>query len=248
MGEVVRRIRALEHHVHDAQAGDRQELGWGVAYFNRELPLVWDLNFVRVDSPNPDIAADVDRIMGRLGHRKVLLEEDALLERFGMVLRERGYGERTMAALAREPGGRLDPAVRELSLEQVRGLRHAIKLEQSSNPLPEVIEQVMAAGHCAEAAGGRWLVLFEAGEPVAHCMIYSHEGLAQIEDVATLAAHQRRGCSRRLLEHALEWVADDHDMVFIPAETDDWPIDFYKRLGFHHVEDRSDFLLIVTGG
>ena len=41
-----------------------------------------------------------------------------------------------------------------------------------------------------------------------------------------------------------EVVAEDHDTVFIVAETNDWPHEFYKRLGFEHVEDRADFLLI----
>ena len=36
----------------------------------------------------------------------------------------------------------------------------------------------------------------------------------------------------------------DHDLVFITAESDDWPVEFYRRLGFEHVEDRADFLLV----
>lgn len=246
MTDLVARIRALEHHVHDAQAAERHEFEGGVAYFNRDLPQVWDLNFVRLDRPYADIAADVDRLMSGLSHRKVLVEDDELLERFGMVLRTRGYGERTMVALAREPGGELDPNVREMGFEQVRSLKRAIKIEQSDHPVAEVIDQVTEAGRWAETAGGRWLVMFDGDTPVAHCTVYSHDGLAQIEDVATLEAHQRKGHSRRLLLHAMEWVAADHDTVFIPAETDDWPVEFYKRLGFHPVENRSDFLLIVA--
>jgi GNAT superfamily N-acetyltransferase len=246
VADLVARIRALEHRVHDAQAAERQDFDGGVAYFNRDLPHVWDLNFVRLDRPDAAIAKSVDRLMSGLGHRKVLVEEDELLERFGVILRERGYGERTMVALAREPGGVLDANVRELGFEQVRDLKRAIKIEQSDNPLPEVIDQMTEAGRWAEAAGGRCLVMFEGDNPVAHCTAYSYGGLAQIEDVATLEAHQRKGHSRRLLLHAMEWVAADHDAVFIPAETDDWPVEFYKRLGFRHVEDRSDFLLIVA--
>lgn len=232
--------------MHDDQAAERREFEGGVAYFNRELPQVWDLNFVRLDRPYAHIVPTVDRLMAGYAHRKVLIEEIELLERFAPVLRRRGYGERPLAGLVREPGGRLDPDVRELTFEQVRGLKRAIKIEQSQNAAPDAIAQVTAAGRFTERAGARWLVLHKGDAPVAHCTIYSHEGLAQIEDVATLEAHQRKGCSRRLLEHALEWVAHDHDLVYIAAEAEDWPIRFYERLGFRHVEDRSDFLLIVA--
>ena len=78
-------------------------------------------------------------------------------------------------------------------------------------------------------------------------IVYSQDGLAQIEDVGVLERFRGRGLGRRLIEHALELVAPDHDTVFITAETDDWPQRFYRRLGFEHVEDRADFLLVKVG-
>jgi GNAT superfamily N-acetyltransferase len=248
VGDLVSRIRALEHHVHEAQSAERQEFAGGVAYFNRDLPAVWDLNFARLDRPSGDLTAQLDRLQRGYGHRKLLIEEDDLIHTFAPVLRKRGYTERPMVALAREPDGELDPDVRECSFEQVRNLKRAIKLEQSPAHTPEVADQVTEAGRFAEQAGGRWLVIHDGDIPVAHLTLYSHAGLAQIEDVATLEDHQRQGYSRRLLRHALEHVAADHDMVFIPAEIDDWPIDYYERLGFRHVDRRSDFLLVVAEG
>src|SRR5438270_511722 len=126
MRELVERMRALEHAVHEAGALRREEFAGGVAYYNEELPLVWDVNFVRAD----------------------------------------------------------------------------------------------------------------------HLIVYSDGGLAQIEDVGVLRRFRGRGLARRMVEHALEVVAADHDAVFLTAETNDWPADFYRRLGFEHVEDRADFLLI----
>jgi ribosomal protein S18 acetylase RimI-like enzyme len=92
----------------------------------------------------------------------------------------------------------------------------------------------------------RWLVIHVDGEPAGHCIVYSHEGLAQIEDVGVLERFRGRGLARRLINHALELVALDHDAVMILAETDDWPRHFYRRLGFEPVEERADFLLIVA--
>jgi ribosomal protein S18 acetylase RimI-like enzyme len=93
----------------------------------------------------------------------------------------------------------------------------------------------------------RWLVIHSDGEAAGQLVVYTHDGLAQIEDVAVLRRFQGRGLSRRLIGHALALLAADHDTVFITAEADDWPRELYARLGFEHVEDRADFLLIKAG-
>jgi ribosomal protein S18 acetylase RimI-like enzyme len=90
-------------------------------------------------------------------------------------------------------------------------------------------------------------VIFEGDEPAGHLVVFSHEGLAQIVNVAVLRRFQGHGLATRLIQHALALIAGDHDMVFVVAEADDWPKDFYARLGFEHVEDRADFLLIKAG-
>src|SRR5215216_4746431 len=90
----------------------------------------------------------------------------------------------------------------------------------------------------------RSLVIHVDGEPAGHLIVYPRDGLAQIEDVGVLKRFRGHGLARRLIEHALELVAADHDTVFIIAETNDWPHAFYRRLGFEHVEDRADFLLV----
>jgi GNAT superfamily N-acetyltransferase len=238
-------MRDLEHAVHDAGALRREEFPGGVAYFNEELPLVWDVNFVRVDRETVDLAAAVERLQAGLGHRKVLIEDPLLVEAYAPDLIGRGFGRRGLVALAREPGGRLDPDVREIPYEQVKPFRFEIHMEQLVPPREEVADQVgRVHDRTHEVTGERWLVIHVDGRPAGHLIVYSRDGLAQIEDVGVLQRYRNQGLARRLIEHALELVAPDHDTVFICAETDDWPQQFYKRLGFEHVEDRADFLLI----
>jgi ribosomal protein S18 acetylase RimI-like enzyme len=245
-------MRALEHHVHDATAAQREEFEGGVAYSNDELPAVWDLNFVRLDKPCAQPALWADRLQAALGHRRVLVEDPHLVARFGPGLRERGYGETELVALSRtlELGdGALDPDVRELRFEDMSSLRAQVVREQLSGgtgSAAEIVAQVVAASALAERAGGRWLALFDGEVPVSHCILYSHAGLAQVEDVATLESHRRRGYARRLIEHALALLARDHDSVFLTAEAADWPLGFYERLGFLPVERRASYLLIVA--
>jgi ribosomal protein S18 acetylase RimI-like enzyme len=239
-------MRALEHRVHEAGATRREEFAGGVAYFNEALPAVWDINFLRLDRPCPQPALEADRLQAGLGHRKILVEDPLLAERFGPGMEERGLGRRPLVALARAPGGEIDPHVRELAHDDVRQLRREVLREQLVPPDPGVIEQLVEASALWTTAGGRWLVLFEDDRPAAYCVVYSHEGLAQIEDVAVLEAFRRRGLAGRLLRHALELVAPDHDTAFLTAEADDWVAGFYGRLGFEHVEDRSEYMLITA--
>jgi ribosomal protein S18 acetylase RimI-like enzyme len=241
-------MRVLEHRIHDAGALRRTEFPGGVAYFNEELPLVWDVNFVRVDHPAVDLVATVERLQNGQGHRKVLIEDPLLVEAHGPELIGRGYARRGLVALAREPGGELDPDVREVPYDEVRPFRFAVHMEQLSPPREEVADQVgRVHDRTHPHTGERWLVIHADGEPAGHLIVYSHEGLAQIEDVGVLERFRGRGLARRLIQHALELLAPDHDTVFITAETDDWPHTFYRRLGFEHIEDRADFLLIKAG-
>ena len=240
-------MRALEHRHHDAGASRRVDWHGGVAYFNDELPLVWDVNFARMDRDADDLAATIDRLQAGQAHRKVLIEDPRLLERHAPALIERGYTRRGLVAMAREPGGALDPDVRELPYEVVKPFRFEVHMEQLSPPNPEVAEQVgRVHDRTVRVTGERWLVIHVDGEPAGHCIVYSHEGLAQVEDVGVLKRFRRRGLARRMIDHALELVAADHDAVMIIAESDDWPGGFYRRLGFELVEERADFLLIVA--
>jgi ribosomal protein S18 acetylase RimI-like enzyme len=240
-------MRALEHRVHDAGASRRQDWEGGVAYFNEHLPLVWDVNFVRLDRDADDVPGRVDRLQAGQSHRKVLIEDPVLLARHAPALVKRGFTRRGLVAMAREPGGRLDSDVRELPYEQVKPFRYEVHMEQLSPPNPAVAFQVgRVHDRTVPLTGERWLVIHAGGEPAGHCIVYSYGGLAQIEDVGVLKRFRGHGLARRLITHALEIVAPDHDTVMILAETDDWPGTFYERLGFEPVEERADFLLIVA--
>src|SRR5436309_10045787 len=154
-------MRALEHRVHDDMAARREEFPGGVAYFNDELRSVWDLNFVRLDRACPSPALEADRLQAGLGHRKVVVEEPRLVARFGPGLRERGYGEIELVALARTPGGALDPDVRAMPGPQIEELLRQVTTEQLVPRDPAVVEQLVHKSLLMEErAGGRWLALF----------------------------------------------------------------------------------------
>src|SRR3954452_384513 len=112
-------MRALEHRVHEAGSLRQQIFAGGVAYYNDELPLVWDVKFIRVDRPAVDLVGAVEQLQARQGHYKVLIEDPAVLEAHPTELIGRGFSRRDLVALVRPPGGRLDPDVRELPYDEV---------------------------------------------------------------------------------------------------------------------------------
>lgn len=249
MRELIERMRRVEHRVHEAGSLQQQPFPGGVAYRNDELPLVWDVNFIRVDRLAVDLVSTVERLQGDQGHYKVLIENPGVLEAHSPELIGRGFSRRDLVALARTPGGQLDPDVRELPYEQVKPFRFEVHMEQLTPPREDVADQVgRVHDRTHDVTGERWFVIHADGEPAGHLIVYPGDGLAQIEDVGVLNRFRGRGLARRLLDHALQVIADDgHDTAFITAETNDWPHDFYRRLGFEHVEDRADFLLIKAG-
>src|SRR3954470_3112712 len=150
-------MRVLEHRVHEAGSLRQREFPGGIAYYNDELPLVWDVNFVRLDHPAVDLVAAVDELQDGMGHRKLLIEDPALVEAHSPELIGRGFARRDLVALARSPGGRLDPDVREVPYERARDLRFEVHMEQLMPPSEAVAEQVGRVHERSHSrTGERW--------------------------------------------------------------------------------------------
>jgi predicted GNAT family acetyltransferase len=78
---------------------------------------------------------------------------------------------------------------------------------------------------------------------VSAAELYSDGRIAQIEDVATLPEHRRRGyASAVVLRVVEEALATGHDLVFLTALDDDWPKELYARLGFEEIGRSWSFL------
>src|SRR5215210_2530821 len=98
-------MRGLEHQVHEAGSLRQEVFAGGVAYYNDELPLVWDVNFIRIDRPAVDLVRTIEQLQADQGHYKVLIEDPAVVEAHSTELIGRGFARRELVALARAPGG-----------------------------------------------------------------------------------------------------------------------------------------------
>jgi ribosomal protein S18 acetylase RimI-like enzyme len=80
-------------------------------------------------------------------------------------------------------------------------------------------------------------------DPVCACRLYTAGGLAQIDEVGTLAAFRGMGHARAVVHAAAEAaLAEGNDAVFLEAEAHDWPKNLYRRLGFDEVGELYQFL------
>ncbi|HET7573500.1 MAG TPA: GNAT family N-acetyltransferase, partial [Solirubrobacterales bacterium] len=136
------------------------------------------------------------------------------------------------------------PAAQQATLAEILPLRRAIHRELLPVGVAEpdrVAEELIELDRrYAAAAGDRWFVAPAAGEPAAACKLLAGEGIAQVEDVATLAARRGRGLAQAVVRAALDAArAEEPELVFLTADADDWPRLMYEKVGFRAVGQLS---------
>ncbi len=235
----------------DAQAAmQRVEADGLTAMLMPHLSDVWDLNWVYVEEPGLPIERIVafgDETIGAagMGHRTLLTMDPAEGERLIAELEPRGWEvERNVyMALRGEPDRPADPGIEvdEVGLNEIEEARREflrLELAEWIDPVTdEVLDQFIAADRLwGEIAGDRWFVVREDSRIVNFCRLFTDGGIAQVEDVATLPAARNRGYARATILAAIDAArAEDPDLIYLGALTDDWPRKLYARLGFEEV-------------
>jgi GNAT superfamily N-acetyltransferase len=252
MGELARAV-AFEEALRERCAERIVPFRFGRAVFNDTYPDVWDLNVLRVDTPAGAtvhaLAAEADRLHGEAGHahRRVTVLDEALGARLEPGFRRLGWESDCFLFMAYHgPGSRSAPAadVEELDAAELRPLREAIVRAEPWADSDEVVRQVLEAGaQTARAANARHFAVRVEGEAASGADLYSDGRTAQVEDVATVAAHRGEGLASAVVLRAVaEALAAGHDFVFLIADDRDWPKDLYRRLGFEPIGRKWLFL------
>ena len=234
------------------QTSDRTDRWkWGVAYLTPELPKVWDLNLMRLVDPPPDvtapaIAAEAEELMGTAGceHRRVWILDEELGAALAPGFEELGWTtdvhvvmvhhrdpDRTVdTSMVEEVGARAWPS----RIEQLHGYPW---YEPAIDPqMRSLYERITAA------ANARDFGVVEDGKVVSFALLFSDGKTGQVEDVATLESHRKRGLSRAVVQKALDESRSLHEMTFLVADNRDWPKDFYETMGFDPVGRHYFFL------
>jgi ribosomal protein S18 acetylase RimI-like enzyme len=219
-----------------------QELSSGTAVANEGLPSVWDLNVVWLDTVPADVTAerlaeDVEAAQAALAHRKLIVADGAAGARLAEGFAALGWEVDVVLVMTATPpyDGEASPhTVIEVDEPGQRAYRDEWVREWPESSSDSVAAQLLAHKRIvADAVETRFFLGLADGEPASACELYVRDGIGQIEDVGTLTRYRGRGLARALVLHALgEARAAGCDLVFLLADGEDWPKNFYGRLGF----------------
>ena len=244
----------------DVGAAERAEPHrWGVALHDAAHPHTYVLNTLAIDRPldartdASAVAAELDRLYASLGHRRVVVDDDATGARVADGLRDRGYAATAELVMlldmsthpARSEGAATTarPRARESTEAELRAVERAFMLEDGRER--DIADEVLdaRAAVCATRPGTRFFVAALDGRDVASATLYSDGAIAQVEDVGALASARGHGLGRAVVAAAIEAaVTAGHELVFIVGEEDDWPKDLYARMGFRPIGRTWDCL------
>jgi ribosomal protein S18 acetylase RimI-like enzyme len=243
------RIQRFEREVE--MAGTRTvDSPLGVGVLTPELPRRHDSNYFFLERANTaaEVMAEADRILGGAGanHRVVLTFDEELGRRLEPAFLAAGWGRQRHVFMAhrREPTKEVDlSTVSEVDESALRpGRTRAI----CSYPWgsPELARELLDAKVLlAERAKTRFFGVPVDGEIVAWSDLYLAQGMAQVEDVATVEEHRGQGYASAVVLRAVrEARAAGADLVFLVADDEDWPKELYERLGFEIVGRSYKFI------
>ncbi|GAA3436104.1 GNAT family N-acetyltransferase [Kutzneria kofuensis] len=219
------------------QATDVVDVPGGVAVRHREFPFSYNNNrlLIREVVDPATLLAAADDVMRDLDYRVIVFLDDEPAQAFGRVAVEAGYKEQPLVVMRFEGEIPPAPSVPVVSLElpvMIEALRKKWRADEPWLPAEEVEQLATRVRDRRKGADEvHFLGVVRDNEPVSWADLYRQQGIAQIEYVMTLPAHQGRGYSTAVMHEALRRV-HDCDTVFLFADAVDWPQNWYGRLGF----------------
>jgi len=238
---MIERIHAFRAGLQDAVAERRVEGVHGTGLFADSVREVYDLNYVRAETPGDAdaLAGETNRLMEDFFHTRVVVErpDDASADGF----RARGWTvtPHLIMAHTREPDRRVDTSgVREVPFESVLPARREATLGEvwGDAEIASLLDD--AKRLIMRAVPTRFFAAFADGEIASYCEVRSAGGVAQIEDVNTIERFRGRGFGRMIVQHAVDEAKQTHDVVYLEALADDWPRELYAKLGFEPLGER----------
>lgn len=242
MADELARIHRFEREV-DMAGTETVESPLGIGVLTPELPLRHDSNYVLIDraADAAEAIAEADRILGGAGRdfRTINTFDEEVGERLYPQFQALGWQMQRHLFMVqrRAPAKHADLSiVREVGQSALRpGRKRAIL----SYPwgTPELAEQLLDSKLLiARRADTRFFGVEIAGEIVAWTDLYVAQGVGQVEDVATLPEHRKKGYATAVVLRAVEEARRaGADLVFLVADDEDWPKALYRKLGFDPV-------------
>ena len=223
----------------------------GLALFTPSLPGVWELNLLL--APTGADRETIERLLeaseqlqgaAGLRHRKLRLGGPAAADdALGALASAAEWTfDRELVMVRRRPPDGMPAArvvVREISAGELAPAEDQFLMSEPYGRDPVVRQQLIAQHERWERAAtvARRIAIFEDQRVVAWCRLYDAHGVTEIDGVGVVPDRRGSGLGRALLADVLARVPDDR-VLFLCADTDDWPRHLYGKLGFDVVGER----------
>jgi GNAT superfamily N-acetyltransferase len=248
------RILAHLRRADEAAVDEVRPTAHGKALLTPSLPLVWQLNAVRVEDPSagPEVvAAEAEQVLGDAGHRKVVVHDPEHGTRLAPALAAEGWNVYRLLAMVRDrPAERAVPpgAGAEVDRETGAATLAAFRREQPFGWQETAVRQLAGMDERYARVSRARDFAAPPADPACACRLYTADGLAQVDEVGTLEGRRNEGhASAAVLAAAETAAAEGCDPIFLLTDAGDWPQEWYKRLGFTPIGALYEFLKLPLG-
>jgi GNAT superfamily N-acetyltransferase len=246
---VIERIHAFMRRAEEGVCDEVVRTAYGTALVTPSLPLVWQVNAIRVEDPEAgvgELSAEADAVQARFGHRKLVMHDEQLGARLAPSFAAAGWNVFRVLIMVRQrpPDRPPEPgAAAEVSREIGAATLAAFRREQPFGWQDEAVRQLAEMDERYTRVVGARDFASPPDDPACACRLYTHDGLGQVDEVGTLEARRRRGYARAAVAAAADAAAADGcERVFMVTDGADWPQQLYHRLGFDEIGATYEFL------
>jgi ribosomal protein S18 acetylase RimI-like enzyme len=241
-------------HIEALGSDDHGTWSGGAWLRARSLPQVYDVNHVIAfeygfGMSMEEVSAAADEIQVGLPNRIVEFVACTESEALAAAFRNAGWLEEPLGIMVRhrEPDRHVDTSqVRVVDAMSMRPAR-AASLADEPWATPEAVVQVREKQErVARGVPTTHIAVLDDGMVISYCEVYRINDIAQIESVATVPEHRRRGYARAVVTRALE-LTEDCRLVFLGMDPDDWPQRLYSRLGMDDIGRIARFRKALPG-
>jgi spore maturation protein CgeE len=248
---VIERIHRFFRYSEESVCDEVAKTPHGTALLTPSLPLVWQVNAIRVEDREAavgELVAEAEVVQAAFGHRKLVVHDEQLGARLAPGFGQLGWNvSRVLIMLRRRPPDRppMPGAAGEVTREVGASALEAFRREQPFGWQDEAVRQLAEMDARYDRIVAARDFASPPDEPACACRLYVHDGLGQVDEVGTVEARRGRGHARAAVATAADAAADQGcDAVFMVTDAADWPQELYRSLGFDEIGATYEFLKV----
>ena len=243
-GDLNGRVRVFDRSLAERRAAAVVSVDGGVAVLDPRFPASHEHNtlWVQGRADAAAVAAEAERVLGGAGLRlrRAVLDDPGTAG----ALADLGWAvdEQRLMVFAGEPPQR-SSAVVAVAHEVVARMWRRSWARDMPGIDDETVRQLVAREPLADAVMRivDLAVLGAAGDPMASTQLRLDGATAAVEAVMTDPEHRRGGLGSALVLDAVARAQEaGADVVFLSAAADDWPREWYARIGFTDIGPRFE--------